>query len=405
MKIKYFNKYAGLGLLMFAFFNFACNNQKHVHSDDEQKNEQTHTCPMHPQIIQNAPGSCPICSMDLVPFEKTDNAQALNIDKTRQALANITTMAIGVEGLVNQKRLNGRLVTNPESNYFISSRIAGRIEQLSIRETGVAINKGQAIYRIYSEQLSVLQQEYLLTIMQVQQFPGDEKYQQLAEAAKQKLLLLGQSQEQIRSLAKDKKTDPYVTYYSPTSGVITELFVSEGQYVEEGSPIFHLEDYSSLWVEADLYAMEGKDIKVGQQVKVSVAGWEGEPQTMEIRFINPSFKSNSQLLQIRGTISNPTNQWQPGLQATIFLPLASHGEVLSLPTDAIIRIENGNHVWVKTGEDTFEPRDVKLGMENLNHTEISAGLREGDKVVITGAYLLYSEFVLKSGKQPQIAYQ
>jgi len=360
---------------------------------------------MHPQIIQNAPGSCPVCSMDLVPFEKTDNTQALKIDKTRQALANIMTMTIGVEGLVNQKRLNGRLVTNPESSHFISSRIAGRIEKLSVRETGVMINKGQAIYRIYSEQLAVLQQEYLLTIMQAQQFPGDKKYQQLADAAKQKLLLLGQSQQQIGALAKNKNANPYVTYYSPASGVITELFISEGQYVEEGSPIFHLEDYSSLWVEADLYALEGKDIEVGQQVKVNVAGWEGEPQTMEIRFINPSFESNSQLLQIRGTITNPTNQWQPGLQATIFLPLASHGKVLTLPTDAVIRTENGNHVWVETEEDTFEPRKVKLGMEDFNHTEISTGLKQGDKVVVTGAYLLYSEFVLKSGKQPQTAYQ
>src|SRR5690606_31700702 len=162
--------------------------------------------------------------------------------------------------------------------------VTGRIDQLYVRELGVTINKGQPLYRIYSEQLSVLQQEYLLAIAQVQQFPNDEKFKQIEQAAKQKLLLYSKTTTQIQSIAKNKKVDANVVFFAPVSGIVAELSAVEGQYVEEGSPILRLENYSNLWVEADLYSNEAMNVKVGQKVKVVVSGWETQPQYMEIQF-------------------------------------------------------------------------------------------------------------------------
>lgn len=383
-----------------SIFIAACSNEKKPEAGAVKEKQQTFTCPMHPQIIKHEMGTCPICGMDLVPFEKNSDDKALKIDEKRQALANITTIVIGENILSGGKELNGRLTVNPEQSSYISSRIAGRIEQLYVRETGVKVSKGQPLYNLYSEQLATLQQEYLMAVAQERQFQGDKIERQIVASAKQKLLLYGQSESQVQQLLKTQKKDPYVVFYAPESGVVAELSVTQGQYVTEGSPILKLEGYGQLWVEADVYPTEAAKIKQGQKVKVVVAGWEDQPQEMTISFITPSLQSGTQLTQIRGSIPNPGNQWQPGLQANVFLPSGNKSKVLTLPVDAVIRDGKGMHVWIKTGKDNFEPRLVKTGTENDNQVEISEGLTNGDQVVVTGAYLLYSEYTLKKGKNP-----
>ncbi|MCU7551844.1 efflux RND transporter periplasmic adaptor subunit [Chitinophagaceae bacterium LB-8] len=362
--------------------------------------EQTYTCPMHPQIVQNKPGTCPICGMDLIPFDKSSPADVLTLGASQQALANITTITIGTNEFSSFTQLNGRLTINPEQTTYVSSRVPGRIEVLYIKETGVRIIKGQPLYKIYSEQLSTLQQEYMLMADQAASFPGDQRFQQMEKAARQKLLLYGQTEAQLSALVRSKKTDPFVTYFAPESGVVAELSIAEGQYVPEGGTIMKLEAYNQLWVEADVYPSEADKVKTGQQVKVIVAGYEDRPQAMTISFITPSLQAGSQVMQIRGTIPNPNNQWQPGLQAIVLLSSTNKGKALTLPMDAVIRDGNGAHVWVEKDKNKFQSKMVTTGMENFDQVEITSGLEEGEKVVVTGAYLLTSEFVLKKGKNP-----
>ncbi|NML38873.1 efflux RND transporter periplasmic adaptor subunit [Chitinophaga sp. G-6-1-13] len=365
--------------------------------------QPTFTCPMHPQIVQHKPGTCPICGMDLVPFDKNNKDHSLTLDNSQIALANITTVTIGAGNLAGFKQLNGRLATDPEKTNVISSRVAGRVEVLYVRETGVKVTKGQPLYRIYSEQLAALQQEYLLAAAQARQFPDDARFAQIEKGARQKLSLYDQSDAAIQQLLQSQKVNPYVTYPATQSGVVSELSVTEGQYVAEGGPVMRLEGYHQLWVEADLYPAEAETVKPGQTVKVMIAGWEQEPQQMTIQFINPALQSGSQLMQLRGTIPNPDNRWQPGQQANILLPVKSKNDVLTLPVDAVIRDGKGTHVWIEKSKGKFEPRIVTTGMENYDAVEIADGLAAGDKVVVTGAYLLYSEYILKKGADPLAA--
>lgn len=400
MERKIFIKNMALMALLPSVFIAACSGDKKPEAGVAKAKLQTFTCPMHPQIVKNEMGTCPICGMDLVPFEKNSNDKALTLDEKRQALANITTMVIGENSLSGTKQLNGRLVVSPEQSSYISSRIAGRIEQLYVRETGVKVTKGQPLYKLYSEQLATLQQEYLMAIAQEKQFQGDKIEKQIVASAKQKLRLYGQSEQQVQQLSASQKKDPYMVFFAPESGVVAELSVTQGQYVAEGGPILRLEGYGRLWVEADVYPNEAKNVRQGQKVKVAITGWEDQPQEMTIDFITPALQSGTQVMQIRGSIPNPGNQWQPGLQANVFLPAGSKSNVLTLPVDAVIRDGKGMHVWTKKGKDSFEPRLVKTGQENDNQVEISEGLKNGDQVVVTGAYLLYSEYILKKGKNP-----
>jgi len=383
---------------------FACGEEKKTEDKSAKAKQQTFTCPMHPQVIKHEMGTCPICAMDLVPFEKNNDDKSLKLDAQRQLLANIKTIHIGDGGdgggISNQSVLNGRLVVDPQQSNYISAKIAGRVEELFVRETGIAISKGQPLYKLYSEQLATLQQEYLMALAQQKQFAGDKLEQQLVSSAKQKLILYGQTEGQLQKLSKTQQKNPYVTVFATEAGTVAELSITQGQYVTEGSPIMRLEGYSKLWVEADAYPNEMKQIKQGQQLKVAVNGWEDQTQMMKVDFTTPSLQSGTQLTQIRGSIANPNGQWQPGLQVKVMLVSQGVSSGMNLPLDAVIRDGKGQHIWIKTGNESFEPVSVSVGKANGNLINVTSGMATGDEVVVTGAYLLYSEYVLKRGKHP-----
>ena len=384
----------GLIILCSGLIFSACTEEHEKHAEAGK-----YTCPMHPQIVNNGPGTCPICKMDLVPVNSAGGKNELSLSESQIQLANIHTMVINRTDFSTSKVLNGRLIVDPEQTEVISSRYAGRIEKLFVKEMGRSVSKGQPIFQIYSEELQTLQQDYLLQLKQVAAFPEEKIYQSMREAAKNKLRLFGYSDAQIRALTIAGKTAPLLTVYSSASGIVTELNVSEGQYLSEGSQILKLENFTQLWLEMDVYPNELGNIRLGTKVQASINGISDKEQTLTIDFISPQMDPSSQILKVRAPIKNPGNL-QAGMQATIFLPLAEISDALSLPLDAVVRDEQGAHVWIKTAKNTYSPRMVRTGEEDAEQIIILSGLENVKEVVVSGAYLLSSEFILKKGTNP-----
>ena len=387
-----------LGYLVFTLPS--CKDPDH----DKTTKVGKYTCPMHPQIVNNGPGSCAICKMDLVPINSSGGKNELSLSDSQIQMANVQTVKISSSSFSTSKVLNGQLVVNPARSALVSSRYSGRVEKLYVREIGGRIKNGQALFQVYSEELQTLQQDYLLQIKQVAAFPDEKIYGSMREAAKNKLRLFGLSDAQIRSLDQGAKASPLLTVYSNAAGTVTELNITEGQYIAEGTQVLKLENFDQLWLEMDVYPSEISRLTIGMKVKALINGISENEQTLQIDFISPQLDPATQILKVRAPIQNSGNL-QAGMQATVFLPVSEISDAMSLPLDAVIRDEMGAHVWIKTSKNTFSPRMVRTGEESSDQIIILSGLEDVKEVVISGAYLLSSEFILKKGIDPAAGHE
>jgi Cu(I)/Ag(I) efflux system membrane fusion protein len=172
--------------------------------------------------------------------------------------------------------------------------------------------------------------------------------------------------------------------------------VSEGQYISEGSLLYRIEKLDKLWMEAELYPGEAQYVKIGDEVNVTITDSDQNLIKGKVTFMSPEYRKRSQVTIARVEIKNADQAFLPGMQGNIILK-HSDKKAIAVPVDAVIRDANGNHIWILQKDGSFISRKVKTGIENSELVEITEGLSENENVVITGAYLLYSESVLKKG--------
>ena len=361
-----------------------------------------YTCSMDPQVISDKPGKCPICKMELTAVEKSSVKQTDDIQLSDQQiqLGNIQTDTISSDEIGRQVVLTGTLNLNGAKASSVSARIMGRIERLYVKNVGDYVSRGIPLIELYSEELNNAKQEYLLALQRRKLFTEQSiiNFEDIIQAARNKLRLWGLSDSQIRALETQKQVSPTTTFYSTQTGYVTSVDVTEGSYIMEGGTIIQLADLSSLWAEAQVYPTQLTRIpRVGlARVQIPDAGVEVDGK---IEFLDPEVSRGSGVNIVRVTIPNENNTLRPGMSAYVTLKTAEK-KSLNLPADAVIRESKGTTVWLKTGDNTFRSQMVSTGMESNGIVEITRGLKEGDEVVIQGAYLLHSEFVFKRGTAP-----
>lgn len=366
-----------------------------------------YTCSMDPQVIANKAGKCPICHMELTKVKKNNGVKEGEIKLSDQQikLGNITTDTISTRMIGDRLVLTATLNIDQMRTSSVSSRLMGRIEKLYFKNLGDYIRQGSPLYDLYSEDLNNAKQEYLLAMDKKKIFASETTidFDRLLQSAKRKLLLWGMTEAQVQELAENGKASPITTFYSTTEGYITSLEISEGGYIMEGGTIVKLADLSSLWAEAQVYASQLADMDRSSIATVKLPDFDGKEIKGRIEFVNPEINPETRINLIRVAIPNYNNQLKPGMPAYVLLK-SPQRKTLSLPIDAVIRDGKGATVWVQTADKTFKSKMVETGLESDDRIEIVSGLNIGDIVVISGTYLLNSEFVFKKGTTPMTAH-
>ena len=380
---------------------FYCSDKKH---DATVENSDTYyTCSMDPQVRETKPGNCPICKMPMTAVKKStvQKEDEIQLSDQQIQLGNISVDTIRSGNMGSQTVLTAVLNFDQTKTSAISSRVMGRVERLYYKNIGDYVKQGDRLYDIYSEELNNARQEYLLALERQKIFTGNEviDFNSLIQSARNKLTLWGLNNAQITQLEEAGKADANTTFFSTGNGYITAMEIKEGDYVMEGGTIVQLADLSTLWAEAQVYTSQYSQFQQNALALVHIPELGGEAIPGRISFVNPEIVPESRINLIRVTIPNKNRRLKPGMSAYVYLK-GSERSTLTLPVDAVIRDSKGATVWLKTGENTFKNRMVEIGEESEGRIEIKNGLSPGDLIVVTGAYLLNSEYVFKRGVNP-----
>ena len=385
--------------IVIAFFLLfaACKNKKIAADPDVY-----YTCSMDPQVISDRPGKCPICKMELTAVKKNSVKQTddLQLSDQQIQLGNIQTDTIASANMGDDIVLLGTLNLNGMKTSSISARIMGRVEKLYVKNVGDYVAKGSPLYELYSEELNNAKQEYILALQRRKLFTEQSviDFETIIQAARNKLRLWGMSEQQVKDLENQQQSAATTTFYSSENGYVTAVDITEGSYIMEGGTIIQLADLSTLWAEVQVYATQLSQIPRGGKATVQIPD-AGVELTGKIEFANPEISPDSRINLVRITVPNQGNKLKPGMPAYVRVN-TSNKYALSLPTDAVIRERKGATVWLKTGDNTFRSQMVTTGIESDGIVEITQGLKQGDIVVVSGAYLLHSEFIFKRGTDP-----
>lgn len=375
---------------------------KNGHKNHQTTSDSYYTCPMHPSVMSSTPGACPVCNMSLIKVEKKENKHAskqgnfITIEKQQQQLAGIKTDTVKFQNIFSSSTILGTVAIDEEQVTTISSRVKGRIDKLYIKTSGEYIRKGNPVYAIYSEQLFADEKEFLaLSENKINSNAENKLLNDMLSASKNKLLLWGLSEKQIEEFEKNKSASPQIIFYAQTEGYVTDVLVKEGEYVEVGTPLIKLTSLNQIWIDAQVYSNEIEKISGSNSFQVFSETYPDEVYTGRLVFSNPSVEDGRKVQLLRLKVDNSKNKLIPGMMVYVS-PKQNSKPVLAVPKSAVL-LEKMKTVWVLAHNNTFEQRMVETGTENKYWIEIKSGLKQGDVVVTEGAYLISSEFILKSG--------
>ena len=317
-------------------------------------------------------------------------ASGVSLDRTAADRLGITFARAAVRPLGRETRVVGTLTYAEPRRQYVNARVMGWVEQLYADYMGKPVQKGDPLLALYSPELVSAQEEYLSA-----RRLGDKS---LAAAAQRRLTLWNIPQDQIDSLERTGEARRTIILRSPMRGEIAEKMVTEGQAVQPGDNLFLIADRSTLWVDLAVFEMDARSVRVGSPVEVTVDAMPGKTYQGRVTFIHPTVDEKTRTITARAEVMNRDGALRPGMYATAMIRPAT-AKALTVPTQAVLPTGTQNLVFVNRGDGRFMPRAVAVGMRGDSLVEIVNGLKPGDEVIASAAYLLDSESNLAAAMQ------
>jgi Cu(I)/Ag(I) efflux system membrane fusion protein len=321
-------------------------------------------------------------------------AVTLTADQIRQF--GITFGSVEVRPLTSETRTTGVVAVDETAVTQIAPKFGGFVERLYVNFTGQPVQRGDPLLDIYSPELVAAEQELLLAGQLQHQIgrsavpgvPGSTT--DLVDAARRRLKVWDISDAQINEVLRTGQARRTLTLYAPSSGVVVDKKVVEGQSIQPGDHLYTIANLSGVWVEIALREIDAAAIRPGTGADIELASLPGRPFKGRVAYIYPTLDSASRAIRARVVVSNTNGVLKPGMYATVRLATPSRS-ALTVPNTAVLKTGDRNVVFVDMGRGRLMPSDVELGRTAGDYTEVLAGLEPGQRVVTSAQFLLDSE--------------
>jgi membrane fusion protein, copper/silver efflux system len=353
----------------------------HGEASDSQPAAEVWTCPMHPEVRQDGPGSCPICGMPLVRADASAAAgSSVHVDPGLQQQLGMRLVEARFQTLEESSRAPLKLAYDERELVAEQTRVEGYVTRLHVRAAGTVVRRGQPLATIWSERIAQAADEW-----QLLQKLGR---QALVEAAAERLRRLGVDPARLGERPGE------FTVRASRDGVLEELGVSEGAMVSAGMPVARVRGTAVLWAIAEFREGEAQP-EPGQALELELAALPGEAIAARALEPLPALEGERRVLAWRLEVANPDGRLKPGMLGEVQLAMAPR-RVLAVPAEAVIRTGERNLVIVAEDDGAhFRSVPVLLGIEQDGMIAIRRGLSEGQRVVASGQFLIDSEANLR----------
>lgn len=376
---------------------------QHVHGGLDEGDEIAHyTCSMHPSVKRGAAGTCPICAMDLVGVTRREvETGTFVVSAERRQQIGVRTEAVGTQAMNLKIRAVGRVTYDETLLSEVTVKVGGFVGRLSVDQTGQLVRQGEVLFELYSPELYASQEELLAALASQQaarstQAPDRADY--LVDAARQRLRLWDLSESQIEAIAESGQPLRDLPILSSSSGYVVEKMVVQGSSINPGQTLYRIAGLDRVWIEAEVYESDLSLIEVGQLAEISLPYLGGKRFEGRVAFVYPYLRAETRTGTVRIALANPGLELKPEMYADVSFAI-ERGERLTVAEEAVLYAGERRLVFVDLGEGRLQPREVEIGVRAGDRYEVLAGLEMGERVVVSGNFLIAAESRLKSATE------